>query len=324
MNEFLFIKEELIIPYKEYCILTDSWTTSRRSCLQRFDAYCFKNWPNASELSQEMIDGWCTKRPTEKISSMGARVRTIQHFLRYLRERRLITLCDPKIPSVKRHSAETPHHFTEEELQAFFRICDRMEFSLYGGKNTKNLQLTLPVFFRLLYSSGMRPMGVRMLKREDVDLKTGVVSVRKTKGANQHFVVLHDTMRELMETYDCAINKLYPNREYFFPGKNGSFHTTQWVSFHFRKIWSQVGSSRAVPYSFRHNYAVTNINSWIGIGNEFHDKFVYLSKSMGHSELEHTKYYYSLVPAMADILEEKLSDSSVEIIPEVNVYEKTK
>ena len=66
----------------------------------------------------------------------------------------------------------------------------------------------------------------------------------------------------------------------------------------------------------RHNYAVENINSWTDEGFGFDAKMLYLSKSMGHSVIESTKNYYSLVPRMADILEAH-SDSDI-VIPEVD------
>jgi len=71
----------------------------------------------------------------------------------------------------------------------------------------------------------------------------------------------------------------------------------------------------------RHNYAVENINQWIGEGFEFYSKLVYLSKSMGHSSLESTKYYFSLVPAMADILLELTGCDFDNIVPEVEYEE---
>lgn len=76
-------------------------------------------------------------------------------------------------------------------------------------------------------------------------------------------------------------------------------------------------SANVRPYDLRHHYAITNINMWIGEGIDFYDKLHYLSKSMGHSSLESTKYYYSLVPALATTIEEKTSEDFDIIIPEV-------
>jgi hypothetical protein len=63
------------------------------------------------------------------------------------------------------------------------------------------------------------------------------------------------------------------------------------------------------------------INRWTDEGFGFDAKLLYLSKSMGHSTLESTKYYYSLVPGMADILEEKTGMDFESIVPEVDYEE---
>ena len=72
----------------------------------------------------------------------------------------------------------------------------------------------------------------------------------------------------------------------------------------------------------RHHYAITNINQWIKNGFDFYDKLLYLSKSMGHSSLESTKYYYTLIPAMANVIELLSNDDFEIIVPEVEYDEK--
>lgn len=78
-----------------------------------------------------------------------------------------------------------------------------------------------------------------------------------------------------------------------------------------------MNTAHATAYEFRHHYAVMNINRWIGQGFGFDDKLLYLSKSMGHTTIESTKYYYSIVPGFVQILEELTEDGFDWIIPEV-------
>lgn len=73
-------------------------------------------------------------------------------------------------------------------------------------------------------------------------------------------------------------------------------------------------------YFLRHHYAITNINSWVDDGFEFNDKLHNLSKSMGHRSIESTRYYYSIVPRLADTLREKTETGFNIIVPEV-VYD---
>jgi integrase len=155
-----------------------------------------------------------------------------------------------------------------------------------------------------------------------MDIDNGILNIRYSKGHDQHFIVLHDTMLELMRKYDAVISGTYPNRTYFFPARKDKYHTREWVQENFRDLWDKENTSYATAYELRHHYATENINHWTGEGMDFHAKLLYLSKSMGHSVIESTKYYYSLVPGLADILKEKTNDSFNNIIPEVNQNEK--
>ncbi len=86
-------------------------------------------------------------------------------------------------------------------------------------------------------------------------------------------------------------------------------------------MWDKYNNSHATAYELRHHYAIENINLWTDEGFGFDAKLLYLSKSMGHSTLESTKYYYSLVPGLADILEEKTGKDFESIVPEVDYEE---
>lgn len=156
-----------------------------------------------------------------------------------------------------------------------------------------------------------------MIRFGDVDLEHGILNIQLSKGYDQHYVALGDSMCLLLRRYDSSIAQIYPNRNTFFPGRKDKPYSAQWVSDTFRQIWNSVNDSRAVPYEFRHNYAITNINSWVDKGFRFDDKLLYLSKSMGHHSIENTKYYYSLVPNLAEILEEKTNADFERIVPEV-------
>jgi len=317
MCSFKSLLAPLMLAYVSYQKASGRWNESSYEVnLSLFDKYCKKQYPNASELTQEMVNSWCRKRNTETNNSCRSRIYPVVSFIRYLRSRGKTTIIDPVIPR-KELREYIPHAFTEDELRNFFAACDSIP-KAPAIEEQLSRRITVPVFFRLLYSSGIRTTEARLLRTEDVDLDHGVLNIQYSKGHDQHFIVLHDSMLELMREYDNAISKQYPNREYFFPARsrNGGGHTKSWVEVNFKKMWTQYNGSYAVPYEFRHNYAIENINSWTNEGFGFNAKLVYLSKSMGHSVLESTKYYYSLVPGLADIIE-ALTDEN-EVIPEVD------
>lgn len=264
-----------------------------------------------------MVDTWCKQRETENNNSCITRIYPIIDLIRYLRERGKTEVEEPDIPRKERRTY-IPHAFTQEELTNFFRACD--EISISDHHSSPSRKITVPVFFRLLYSSGIRTCEARLLRTNDVDLINGVLNIRLTKGRVQHFVALHETMLYVMKQYDLAIRQLHPNRLYFFPDKNDSFHNRQWVQYNFKHLWNKYNTTYSSAYELRHNYAVENINKWTNAGFNFDKNLFYLSKSMGHCNVESTKYYYSLTPVMADILESHSKDD--EIIPEVQYGKK--
>ena len=321
MNKFTSFLAPLMQDYVFYQKASRHWNkSSYEPNLVLFDRYCKKQYPKATLLSQEMVDGWCHKRNTETNNSCRSRISVVVGFIRYLRKRGKTDVMEPDMPRKERRTY-IPHAFTEIELENFFLACDSLP-SVFHTPQQRSRKITIPVFFRLLYSSGIRTNEARMLKVEDVDLYNGIIKIRYSKGHSQHYVVLHDSMLELLKIYDAAIRKQYPHRAYFFPARGNTFHTRMWVQTNFRKLWDKYNSTHATTYELRHHYATENINRWVNEGFGFNAKLFYLSKSMGHSVLESTKYYYSLVPGMADILEEKTGMDFESIIPEVD-YEKS-
>ena len=265
-----------------------------------FDHFCAREYPEQTELSQEIVDRWCKQRSSECTNSCLSRVYPILDFIKYMNKRGMAKLELPQVPrSVPK--TYTPHHFTHEELKCFFDACDNTRPR--RGRSATIQRMTLPVFFRLLYSSGMRTTEAILLERDDGNLESGVVSIKRGKGYDQHYVVLHDTMLDLMRTYDGRIDELVPHRRVFFPTPDDKPHPPVWVTYHFRVLWQSCNSSHAIPYELRHNYAVENINRWTHQGFSVHGKLLALSKSMGHRQIESTLAYYSLTPAISDIME---------------------
>lgn len=317
MSKYISCAADLFDRFETYQKASGKWNaTVYELNLKSFDKHCRKEHPQATVLTQAMIDGWCAKRDTEGNNSNRARVQVVATCVKYLRTRGLCDLASPSMAR-KRANGYIPHAFTDKELGEFFAACDGITMPVFN-KVSRLRKIEIPVFFRLLYSSGIRTTEARLLRVEDVNLVDGILDIRESKGHAQHYIVLHDTMSDLMKKYDTAVGKIMPDRVYFFPSHTGCHHSRTWVSDNFKLLWNKGGHGRAVPYELRHHYATSNLNNWTGLGVEFNARFLYLSKSMGHCLLECTRYYYTLVPCLADIMLNLTNDSFNEIIPEID------
>lgn len=321
MIEYISGFSDLINRFVAFRNASGSWNDiSYGMNLKFFDHYCEKNYPG-QELQQKMIDEWCSKRETESNRSYNCRILAIQAFINYLRDRNLTDVAAPI--SLKAEKKQyIPHAFTDEELKRFFYECDHINPSQTHGRVSAIRKLTCPVFFRLLYSSGIRTTEARLLKVDDVDLVHGILNIRASKGYDQHYVALHESITSLLSKYNDAIKQYEPDRTYFFESFKGNHYTRDWFQDNFEALWKKAnGNVKAVAYDLRHHYATTNINSWNGDAFEFDDKLHYLSKSMGHRWIESTLYYYSIVPRLAETIREKTENGFNEIVPEVDYEE---
>ena len=177
--------------------------------------------------------------------------------------------------------------------------------------------MTLSVILRFLYSTGLRTCEARLLTREDVDLQDGVVNISKSKGINQHRIALHPSLWDLLRQYDDAVTRYIPNRKAFFPNEFGDHFSRTWLPYHFSRLWTMFSDAKARIYDLRSNYAVTNINKWKYVGPEWFDKLLYLSRTMGHTTIKATAYYYNLVPLFADQLNELSGSGLTEILSDL-------
>ena len=321
MDEISASRKEIMEAFKEYRIISDRWNSVNDKLMLYFDRHCLEHFPGVSGITQEMVNSWCQQRETESSTSCYCRSQIFAALTVFLRQRDIAKLEKPELVKPERTRNYVPHAFTHDELSAFFRECDQ-----YVLKATNPIQaarrLSSAVYFRLILSSGMRTVEARLMKTDNVDLIHGVMDIEKSKGVDQHYVALHDSITEILKEYNGTMQNIFPDREYFFAYSVTESFPYHWFTTSFRRSWDRVNTSHARLYDLRHNYAIQNINSWTDKGFGFTDRFVYLSKSMGHKRLESTSYYYSLVPALADSLASHSQKGFDDIIPEVRPNEK--
>ena len=275
--------------------------------LRLFDAACADAFPEADGLTQGMVDRWCERRAGESANSCRARCYPVVSMVNFLRAR---------------SETETPlvhHAFTDDELAAFFGECDAYRAHQGGADVSARNRYTMPVLFRLLYSSGIRTCEARKLGRDRVDLASGVIEIVEGKGRSERIVALHPYMLDLMRRYDGLMEGLFPDRAYFFPNGVAGQLGARWLSYHFKSLWGRVSDEPATACMLRHHYAVQNINSMVRGGIEGLGDLEYLSKSMGHASVEETVgSYYHVVPALAEMLQDRCGDAFDRIVPEVS------
>lgn len=213
MADFISKLAPLMEQFAKYRQASQRWSNNSQATLKAFDRYCKERFPESDHLTQEMVNDYFKKKSTETINSSRERCSIVSEFIKYLQNRDMTEVNVPERPKKQRRTY-VPHAFTHEELRRFFAACDSLQY-MSGRLDLKIRSITAPVIFRLIYSTGMRTVEARLLKRDNVNLSSGTVSIVDTKGHNEHYIVLHDSMLKLMRTFDKTMDQLLPGREYF-------------------------------------------------------------------------------------------------------------
>ena len=313
-----FLSAELS-QYADYRIASGLTGQVSLDNLRYFDRYLSERYPDSEVLTQDMIAGWFECRKTESTNSCLTRTNVVCAFLNYARLKGWTDITPPLRPAAVRSNFR-PHGFTEQELKSFFDACDNIKMDKPRSLRQRIRKVSVPVFFRLLYSTGMRTCEARTSLRADVDWKTGIIEIRDSKGVDQHRIVLHQTMLALLDRYDKAMEKIIPGHKYLFPGPGDTPHSRMWQAYNFNAMWKQCCRDKARAYDLRSLYATTNINSWQCSGMEWYGNLVYLSRSMGHRFLQSTAYYYHLTPYLSDKMTELTAEGFDSMLPKTDGY----
>lgn len=285
---------EGFVVYKRDILNYKATSEVRNEC-PMFDRFCFKNYPDKDVMDMELAMAW--------IASCGGGGRFAgdmasfqREFARYLiYEGEEAYVLPFKVTPVDRHK-RIPHIFSPEEARLFFFAADSLEPDRRAGLR----HLITPVFYRLLYCSGLRTFEARELPVGCFDLKNGIIHVIDAKGKDRD-VPLSGDVTDMCRRYSDEVEVILPQRGYFFPNADGSgpwSYNCMLLSFNRcirdAGIASPAGS-KPVPYDFRHTFATECIRRWKAEGVDIDENLRFLQAYMGHANLEDTLYYVHLV-----------------------------
>jgi integrase/recombinase XerD len=286
--------------------------------LRTFAAFCQEHYPAETRLTKTVVMHWAEKRENEHVNGLVHRVSPVRQLAKYMNRLGLEAYVIPPGLLGKR-IRYVPHIFTDQELRAFFAEIDRCPVN----PQCPARHLVLSVFFRVLYSCGLRISEARRLTLADVDLATGKLMIRQSKGHQERTVMMSEEVLDLCRVYQTQVSHLSPDRLAFFPNPEGQPYRRNTIEAWFRHFWAKTnlphpsGNPPRV-HDFRHSFAVKRLNLWVQEGKDLNAYLPYLSLYLGHAHLTETDYYLHLVPEFFPVVKEKSRAHGANIIPEVD------
>lgn len=290
---------------------------------RQFDCFCVKHDPEATVITEALAVRWLRMDENASPGVIHARAAFLRGFARYQKAmgKPAFVLPDAYI-SGKR--AFIPYLFTTDELSKLFAAIDDFECKTNPLRSRQ-----YQTYFRLTYTCGLRPGEGRMLKRTDVNLKTGEVRILNTKWHKSRTVVMSDDMLSLAKEYAAVRDAVFPKDDYFFPQQRSKPFSANAMQSKFRMFFAL--SQPDIPkdmlpavrvYDLRHRFATTVLNKWLNEKRNLSSRLPYLQTYMGHKDIAATAYYIHLLPEQLVKNAGIDWDSMNAILPRCELWEK--
>ncbi len=287
---------------------------NEKKFLHQFDEFLVSEGFIGDALTKEMVNGYSIRPDNESSKTRANKLSVVKILGEYMNSHGGSAYLG--IPSI--HVVNMPPYvFSHEEILRFFRTVDRLNF------REPWMAYTVPVYFRILYSTGMRESECCGILRRDIDYDYNRILIRHTKMDKDRYVYFSTQDSVLLQKYDKVIDGFFSCRENLFIGglDNHKALPDYAVRNLFRRIWKESGGlndqkngHNATVHSFRHTYVIDKLTQWHQEGHCVDALIPYLSKQLGHASIAETYCYCNRLDTR---FSEILADKQV-VVPEVS------
>lgn len=160
--------------------------------------------------------------------------------------------------------------------------------------------------FGLIAVTGMRLSEAINLQRDDVDLASGILTVRQTKFGKSRLIPLHPTTRAALRSYAERRDGHLGSHcsPFYFVAERGGRLLHQYVHRVFWRLSREIGLRRPSDHTgprvhdFRHRFAIRTLLCWYREGSDVEQRLPMLSTFLGHTCVRDTYWYLSACPEL--------------------------
>lgn len=259
--------EKLLLGFEQKLILQRYSLNSIRnykSAVKSFLETAEKKFSHPNELNEEMIEKyvlWKVQKHKVGVSHQRMIIASIDKFYKSLYNRKL----DVKHLYPSRKSYSLPNYLTKEEVR---KLIAKVE-------NIKHRCI-----IKLLYGSGLRLSELLHLRVSDIDSKSMIIHIRKSKGNKDRVVMLSNSLLQELRIY---FKKHKPN-DFLFEGQTGGIYSAKSVQMVVKKAASKAGIKKQVtPHTLRHSFATHLLESGTDVR--------FIQELLGHNSIKTTEIY---------------------------------
>ena len=265
----------------------------------------------AEFITTDLALRWAQKPEGAQRATWARRLTAVRGFAAWLAPFERRTEVPPRGLLDARHRRNKPHIFSDQELEQLMAQTSRLR------SRTGLRALTFTTLIGLLAATGLRPGEALALDVADVDLRDGVLAIRRTKFGKSRFVPVEDSTRAALARYAKRRDTLCPWRrtDAFLVSERGARLPGYTARRTFARVSSTIGLREPVGrrigrgprlQDIRHTFVTRRLVEWYRAGADVEREMPKLTTYLGHSAVGHTYWYIEAVPELLQLATERL------------------
>ena len=262
----------------------------------------FAGQRGASFITTELALRWATEPTHAQPAAWARRLSRVRGFARYA------NAVDPRheVPPqgliAHRFRRPRPHIYSDRE------IADLIAAARELPGTTGLRPLTYATLLALLAVTGMRTSEILNLDRDDVDLASGVLTVRDSKFGKSRHIPLHESTTLALGRFATRRDRLcpVPRDPAFFVNESGTRITDWTLRWTFVRLSRRTGLREPAKSSghgprlldMRHSFAVGTLVRWHRDGIDVERHIPRLATWLGHAHVSDTYWYLTATPEL--------------------------
>ena len=285
-----FVQEKRVVGYRYI---------SEAAHMHQLDCFLCTHPDSQGHLSRSLVESYIAKQPHERPRTHQARIQQVRHFALFLQRRGMVAYVPDSRLTPTAHLDFVPYIFTHVQIRQLLHAIDRLR----PDPRSPERHRIMPELFRVLYGCGCRCGEVLRLRVADVDLDTGVLTIRQGKFRKDRLVPLTPALTDRLRRYAIVMNLVDPEAV-FFPNPYGKrydigsiYHIFRWA---LRQCGIPHGGRGRGPrmHDLRHTFAVHCLERWYRQGEDLNASLPLLVAYLGHQGLNGTQRYLRLTPEL--------------------------
>ena len=271
----------------------------------------FLDQEGASVVTTALALRWATAPAAATPATKASRLNDVRRFAAWLSATDPRTEVPPRGLLPDRYRRRPPYIYSNEEIERIVREAARLESP--SGLRAQ----TYATLFGLLAATGLRLGEAIGLDRDDVDLRAGVLAIRRTKFGKSRFVPVHDSTRRALQRYAQRRDLLAPRpaSPAFLVSEGGTRVTQCSARYNFVVVSRAIGLRPPARghhhgrgprlHDMRHRLAARTLVRWYREGRDVERELPKLTTYLGHVHVADTYWYIEAVPELLQLATER-------------------